>query len=141
MRIRQDSWAGGIFPGVRCSHVGQLGFRKAASSSCSSLFGKRTAKILSPMTKRIRQAEFTKWMGSVLDALRELGGSARPKQVSDWIAQSLGIPEEQLTVKMKSGTERFHNQVCWARQYLVWEGLLDGSKSVFEKSLFLRRDV
>jgi restriction system protein len=67
-------------------------------------------------------------MGPVLDALRELGGSARPKQVSDWIARSLGISEEQITAKMKSGTERFHNQVCWARQYLVWEGLLDGSK-------------
>jgi len=26
---------------------------------------------------------------------------------------------------MKSGNERFHNQVQWARQYLIWEGLLD----------------
>jgi len=26
---------------------------------------------------------------------------------------------------MKSGSERFHNQVQWARQYLAWEGLLD----------------
>ncbi len=29
---------------------------------------------------------------------------------------------------MKSGQTRFYNQVAWARQYLVWEGLLDGSK-------------
>ena len=28
---------------------------------------------------------------------------------------------------MKSGQTRFYNQVHWARQYLVWEGLLDGS--------------
>ncbi len=28
---------------------------------------------------------------------------------------------------MKSGSERFHNQVQWARQYLVWEGLVDSS--------------
>ena len=26
---------------------------------------------------------------------------------------------------MKSGTPRFQNQVAWARQYLVWEGLLE----------------
>lgn len=29
---------------------------------------------------------------------------------------------------MKSGILRFDNQVAWARQYLVWEGLLDDSK-------------
>ena len=26
---------------------------------------------------------------------------------------------------MKSGSERFHNQVQWARQYMAWEGLID----------------
>ena len=26
------------------------------------------------------------------------------------------------------GGSRFHNQVAWARQYLVWEGMLDSSK-------------
>jgi restriction system protein len=67
-------------------------------------------------------------MGPVLDALRHLGGSAKPKQVTDWIVQALSIPKEQLEAKMKSGTERLHNQICWARQYLVWEGLLDGAK-------------
>jgi restriction system protein len=80
------------------------------------------------MSKTNRQAGFTKWMGPILDCLRQLGGSAKPKQVSEWIANQLSIPEVQLEAKMKSGTERFHNQVCWARQYLVWEGLLDGSK-------------
>lgn len=29
---------------------------------------------------------------------------------------------------LKSGASKFHNQVAWARQYLVWEGLLDSSK-------------
>lgn len=28
----------------------------------------------------------------------------------------------------KNGGERFLNQVCFARQYLLWEGLIDGSK-------------
>lgn len=79
------------------------------------------------MSKKLRQAEFTKWMGPILDCLRTVGGSAKPKQVSEWIADRRSIPEEQVEAKMKSGTERFHNQVCWARQYLVWEGLLDGS--------------
>mgnify|MGYP001581188810 CR=1 FL=1 len=79
------------------------------------------------MLKISQKSESTKWMGPILDALRELGGSAKPRQVSDWIAAKSGVSDEQRTEKMKSGTERFHNQVCWARQYLVWEGLLDGS--------------
>lgn len=29
---------------------------------------------------------------------------------------------------LKSGDSRFHNQVAWARQYLVWEGMLKSSK-------------
>jgi len=29
---------------------------------------------------------------------------------------------------MKSGNARFHNQVQWARQYLIWEGLLDSTQ-------------
>ncbi|WP_218961275.1 restriction endonuclease [Desulfobotulus mexicanus] len=29
---------------------------------------------------------------------------------------------------MESGTPRFHNQVCWARQYLVWEGFISAEK-------------
>ncbi len=29
---------------------------------------------------------------------------------------------------LNSGANKFHNQVAWARQYLVWEGMLDSSK-------------
>jgi hypothetical protein len=32
------------------------------------------------MTKlKIRQAEFTKWLGPLIDSLRDLGGSGKPK--------------------------------------------------------------
>lgn len=75
-----------------------------------------------------KEAEFLKWMGPLLDALRELGGSGRPREVSSLIAENRGLKQEQLEQTTKSGQVRFHNQVAWARQYLVWEGLLDGSK-------------
>ena len=74
------------------------------------------------------QTEFVQWMGPLLDCLRALGGSARPKEVSNWIARELRLPPEITEVTIKSGANRFHNQVQWARQYLVWEGLLDDSK-------------
>ena len=73
-------------------------------------------------------SHFTKWFGPLLDALRELGGSARPKEVVEYIAQKLKIPDHVLEETMKSGIPRFQNQVAWARQYLIWEGLLDDSK-------------
>jgi restriction system protein len=74
-----------------------------------------------------RQSEFVRWMGPLLDALRELGGSGKPREVSERIAERLGIPDKKQEESLKSGQSRFHNQVAWARQYLVWEGLLNSS--------------
>jgi len=62
-----------------------------------------------------------------LDALRELGGSGSPSEVSSRVANTQKIPESVLNETIKSGASKFHNQVCWARQYLVWEGYIDSS--------------
>jgi len=75
-----------------------------------------------------RKAEFTKWFGPLLDALRTLGGSGKPKEACEQIAKSLKLPDSFLEETLESGGSRFQNQVAWARQYLVWEGLLDASK-------------
>lgn len=78
--------------------------------------------------KKSAQAEFIKWFGPLLNALRDLGGSGKPKEVVEQIANTLNIPDKQREEVMKSGILRFHNQVAWARQYLVWEGLLEEGK-------------
>lgn len=74
------------------------------------------------------QAEFLRWFGPLLDALRDLGDSGRPREVSGRIARNLNLSDEVLDETLKSGGSKFHNQVAWARQYLVWEGLLDSSR-------------
>ncbi|MCC9168144.1 restriction endonuclease [Pontibacter harenae] len=79
------------------------------------------------MAKKKKQAEFVQWFGPVLDALRELGYSGKPQEVSIKIAETLKLKDDFLDQTLKSGTNRFHNQVAWARQYLIWEGLLDSS--------------
>lgn len=79
------------------------------------------------MTKK-KKNEFVKWFGPLLDALRDLGDSGKPREVSDKIAKTLNLPDSVLDETLKSGGGKFHNQVAWARQYLVWEGLLDSSK-------------
>lgn len=75
-----------------------------------------------------KQAEFLKWMGPCLDALRKLGGSGTPQEVSGTIADEFNLPDEKREELTASGIPRFHNQVCWARQYLVWEGYIESSK-------------
>ncbi|HEY5993342.1 MAG TPA: restriction endonuclease [Gallionellaceae bacterium] len=73
-------------------------------------------------------AEFVNWFGPLLDALRDLGDSGKPREVSNRIAINLNLSDEILDKTLKSGGSRFHNQVAWARQYLVWEGLIDDSR-------------
>jgi len=73
------------------------------------------------------QAEFLRWFGPLLDALRDLGDSGRPGEASARIARNLNLSDKVLDETLKSGASKFHNQVAWARQYLAWEGLLDSS--------------
>jgi restriction system protein len=73
-------------------------------------------------------AQFLRYFGPLLDALRKLGGSGAPTEVVEQIAQDLGISEETRSELLESGNPRFPNQVAWARFYLTREGLLDSSK-------------
>lgn len=79
-------------------------------------------------TEKIEGAQFVRYFGPLLDALRDLGGSGSPGEVVDQIAKHLKLSENVQTELMESGTPRFPNQVAWARFYLTREGLLDSSK-------------
>jgi restriction system protein len=73
-------------------------------------------------------AQFVRWYGPLLEALRSLGGSATPDEAVARIARDLSLSEEAQNETLPSGELRFRNQVAWARFYLVREGLLDSSK-------------
>lgn len=79
------------------------------------------------MTDKKEGAEFLRWFGPLLDALRELGGSATPEETTDKVAELCDVPESEQNELMESGQPRFRNQVAWARFYLKREGLLDSS--------------
>lgn len=64
----------------------------------------------------------------MIEALKELGDSATPQEASDLIARNCDVSDDKKEELTNSGTPRFHNQVCWARQYLVWEGLVGSVK-------------
>ncbi|MCX6858759.1 MAG: restriction endonuclease [Verrucomicrobia bacterium] len=78
--------------------------------------------------KKEEGAQFVRYFGPLLGALRKLGGSGTPDEVVERIATDLGLPDEVQNDLLPSGGPRFRNQVAWARFYLVREGLLDSSK-------------
>lgn len=74
-------------------------------------------------------AEFLKWFKPLIEALKKLGGSAKPKDVRDQIAKDLNLNEKEITeTRGKTNTNKFANEVAFARNYLAYEGILDKSQ-------------
>lgn len=74
-------------------------------------------------------AEFLKWFKPVIEALKELGGSAEPEEVRKQISKDLSLSDEIVNETYgKSNTNKFANQVAFARNYLVYGGYVDKSK-------------
>ena len=74
------------------------------------------------------QSEFVRWFAPLIQALKDLGGSTSPREALERMAEIESVPETLRNEVLSSGQERFYNQVHWARQYLVWEGLIDSGK-------------
>jgi restriction system protein len=83
---------------------------------------------LATKQKKDEGAQFVRYFGPLLDALRGLGGSAKPDEAVDRVSTDLSIPDDVLNETLSSGGSRFRNQVAWARFYLVREGLISSSK-------------
>jgi restriction system protein len=71
---------------------------------------------------------FARYINPVLAALRDLGGSARPREVYDLVAERCAVSDSERLVKNRSGPSRFENDVAWARFYLVRSGYLESSR-------------
>ena len=75
------------------------------------------------MEKKKSNAEFLKWFKPLIEALKELGGSATPEQVRNQIAKDLKLSEEITSETYgKTNSNKFANQVAFARNYLVYAG-------------------
>lgn len=80
------------------------------------------------MAKVKQGPNFIRYFDPVIKALKELGGSGTPPEVVEIVARLKNVSEEEQKETLKTGASRFVNQVHFARQYLVWEGLLTSSK-------------
>jgi restriction system protein len=78
---------------------------------------------------RRTSSQFARYIGPVIDAIRELGGSGRPGEVRAVIARELRISEAEQSEPLPSGVQtRFENQVHWARFYLAKAGYINSSQ-------------
>jgi restriction system protein len=80
------------------------------------------------LKKSTTGARFSQFLQPTLDAIKDLGGSARPAEVKEWILERLDLPDDYVNAVHKGGESKFGNDVDWARFYLVRAGLLDSSK-------------
>lgn len=83
--------------------------------------------------KKETGAQFVRYFGPVLDALRELGGSGRPEEVVQRVAKNLNLSDTFQNELLESGQSRYRNQVHWARFYLVRDGPKRGVWSLTER--------
>jgi len=64
----------------------------------------------------------------VIQALRDLGGSGRPSEVCDRIAQNLNISDQKRSELTPKGALRFDKEVAFSRFYLAKAGYIDSSQ-------------
>ena len=51
----------------------------------------------------LKGPRFVQYFQPVLDALKDLGSSARPKEVYEWIAKHLAVPQAEIEGTTKGG--------------------------------------
>ena len=78
--------------------------------------------------KQTSNEERAKWLNPVLNALRDLGGSGRTREVIEKVAVLEKVLEQEREKLLKNGRPEFDNKIRWAREYLFFEGLLDNSE-------------
>ena len=72
--------------------------------------------------------QFATYINPLIEALKELGGSARAREACSAVAENLSLSDSVLEEQLKNGVSRFENQVHWARFYLSKVGYIDSSR-------------
>lgn len=81
-------------------------------------------------SKKTSKAEFLRWFKPLIQALRDLGGSASPADACKKIVENEHLTDEEINItRGKNNVNKFKNQVAFARSYLVNAGYID--KSVY----------
>ena len=77
---------------------------------------------------KVSNAAFLKWFKPVIQALRDLGGSATPQDTRNKIIENEHLTEEEINeIRGKNNVNKFENEIAFARIYLVYGGYVDNS--------------
>lgn len=80
--------------------------------------------------KKVSKAAFLRWFKPLIQALRDLGGSASPADARKKIIENEQLSDEEVNAtRGKNNVNKFENEVAFARNYLVGAGYID--KSVY----------
>lgn len=75
-------------------------------------------------------AAFLRWFRPVIQALRDLGGSATPPDARKKIIENEHLTDEEVSeIRGRNNVNKFENEVAFARSYLVKGGYIDNSVS------------
>jgi restriction system protein len=77
--------------------------------------------------RKTKGPQFVRYFVPLIAVLQELGGSGRPAEVRDRIAEKMNLPETERAILIESGQARFDNQVHWAKFYLSRAGYIDAT--------------
>lgn len=73
-------------------------------------------------------AAFLRWFRPIIQALRDLGGSATPADTRKKIIENEQLTEEEINeTRGRNNVNKFENEVAFARSYLVKGGYIDNS--------------
>ena len=77
---------------------------------------------------KLSNASILQWFAPLIQALRDLDGSATPAEARAKIIENENLTEEEVSVtRGKNNVNKFENEVAFARSYLVNAGYIDKS--------------
>lgn len=80
--------------------------------------------------KKASKAAFLRWFKPLIQALRDLGGSATPSDARKKIIENEKLTDEEVNAtRGKNNVNKFENEVAFTRSYIVRAGYID--KSVY----------
>jgi restriction system protein len=79
-------------------------------------------------SKKTKGPSFLRFVGPIVETLRELGNSGTASEVADRVLDRLGVSEGEQEETTSNGHSRVRNQIGWARFYLAKAGYLDASQ-------------
>jgi restriction system protein len=76
----------------------------------------------------LKAPQHFRYIISIVEALKELGGSGRASEVTGLVVEKLRISEQEMLEINKQGQSKIQRQIYWAKYFLAKTGYLSSPK-------------